>query len=364
LFRLDFDVVNVTPRQFVATRATDVPDDADLLVWLQPRRSISGMLAETVRYLHGGGKVLIAAQHFKMLSRQYRGREFQMSYWPRPQTPDLDQLYLPEVGVELVREVLFDELFTEELVDTEVIGRRGGRDYERQLSTRPFQVRVPAADFAAHPVTANLGDQAFPCAAAIRLDAARLAALGLKATVLMTTSGKSWTFPWKGGFLEEGAENVGEHLDGPPRNAAGAPEYAGKLPLAVLVEGSFPKPARSFELVQGAEPAPATEADLAGYPEPAPGRLLLIGNSAAFQDERLHAPSFRSDHLLLNAVAELALPSELAAIARRRPVLRGFGFVEPRTRLVWRSIVLGAPPLALLGLAALLGLLRRAGRRP
>ena len=49
LLRLDFDVVNVTPREFMETRRPEVPDDADLLLWMQPRRSIRGMMEETAR---------------------------------------------------------------------------------------------------------------------------------------------------------------------------------------------------------------------------------------------------------------------------------------------------------------------------
>lgn len=364
--RLDFDVENVTPRQFMPTRATEVPRDANLLVWLQPRRSIDAMMDETVRYLHGGGNVLIAAQHFKILSRQYRGRAFQMSYWPRPQSPDIDQVYLPEIGVHLVRDVLFDELYTQEQVDTEVVGRRGGRDYERQLSARPFQVRVSAANFADHPITRNLGDQAFPWASRIELDEARLAELGLRSTVLMTTTERSWTFPWKGGFLEEGAPDVGLHLDGPPRGPAGEPLYQGRLPLAVLIEGQFPRPEKALHVAMEAEAAEADPAALADYPEPHPGRLMLIGDSNAFQDERLHDPEFRSDHLLLNAVANLALEPELAAIAVRHPAVRGFGYLEPERKLAWRSLVLSAPAAGILLLGGVVVLARRRppARRP
>src|SRR5215204_2436120 len=70
-------------------------------------------------------------------------------------------------------------------------------------------------------------------------------------------------------------------------------------------------------------------------------------------------PAFRADHLLLNAVAALALDDELAAIASRRSVARGFGRVEPSSRLLWRAGVIGTPVLLVLGLA----LIRRTGSR-
>ena len=76
---------------------------------------------------------------------------------------------------------------------------------------------------------------------------------------------------------------------------------------------------------------------------------MLVGCSSALQDDRLHHPDFRADHLLINSVAHLALPAELAAIAARHPVLRGFGYVEPPDKLRWRGLVLAGPPLSLAG---------------
>lgn len=75
---------------------------------------------------------------------------------------------------------------------------------------------------------------------------------------------------------------------------------------------------------------------------------MLFGCSELFKDHRLRTPEFRADHLLLNAVAELALPPELADVAARRPVRRGFDYVEPEARVRWRLLVLGAWPGAIL----------------
>jgi hypothetical protein len=89
---------------------------------------------------------------------------------------------------------------------------------------------------------------------------------------------------------------------------------------------------------------------------------MLVGCSSAFQDDRLHHPDFRADHLLLNAVAHLALEPDLAAIALGHPALRGFGYLQPERKLRWRGAVLAGPPLALLVLAVLVALVR--GRAP
>jgi hypothetical protein len=113
----------------------------------------------------------------------------------------------------------------------------------------------------------------------------------------------------------------------------------------------------------GADPGEADAESLAAYPPSAPGKLMLIGCSSAFQDERLGLAEFRADHLLLNSVADLALPEELAAIATRHPTVRGFGFVEPDVKIEWRSIVVAAPPLAILLLGGIVLAARRRPRR-
>jgi len=181
----------------------------------------------------------------------------------------------------------------------------------------------------------------------------------------MTTTDRAWTFLWKGGFLEEDPKSEhppSEHIEGPPLGADGEPAYLGKLPLAVLVEGAFPKPTHALKMMAGSATGEIDPESLATYPPSAPGRLMLIGCSSAFQDERLTLPDFRADHLLVNAVAELALPPELAAIATRHRAVRGFGYVEPDAKLRWRSVVVAAPPLAIVLLAGLVFVARR--RRP
>ena len=62
----DFTVTHVNPRDPV------LPDPIDLLIWLQPRRSVAPMLEVFVEHLYRGGRALLAAQHFNIQSRQYR----------------------------------------------------------------------------------------------------------------------------------------------------------------------------------------------------------------------------------------------------------------------------------------------------
>ena len=121
----------------------------------------------------------------------------------------------------------------------------------------------------------------------------------------------------------------------------------------------YPRSVRNHaDAESGAVAANPGEPRATGAPPP-DGTLLLIGGSELFKNHRLRTPEFRADHLLLSAVATLALDDELASLAARRSVARGFGRVEPSSRLWWRAGVIGTPVLLVLGLV----LVRRTGSR-
>jgi hypothetical protein len=328
-----------------------IPEDIDLLVWIQPRRPMERMLESMVDYLYRGGRVLLAAQHFNIQPQQFRGANFDFVYWPRPQTTDIETHYFPEVGIDLVREVLFDSESLPVELESQVNATER-RDFKSMRSALPFLVRAAASRFAPDsPVTSALGDQAFIWASFLDWDAAKLEELGITAEVLMTTSPKAWTLNWSGGFIPE------EVLVGP---APGEDGRRGPLVLAALFEGRFPWPNEAFSRASA-----FAEAEPYGKPEPvedsAPGKLLVLGCSELFKDSRLAelAPDYRGDQLLLDAVAAMALDEELAAVLSRRPVTRGFGRLSDESRVQWRAMVgLGAPLLYLLfGVAR--GLMRR-----
>ncbi len=353
----------------VNPRDPKLPEDIDVLVWLQPRRSIEPMIDAFVRFLVAGGRAMLAAQHFNIESLQHRGTDFELVYWPQPQSPDVEYLYFPELGIQLVREVLFDELATPITTETKIRGRHAGRDFERQTSALPFLIRAAAANFDSSALaTRNLGDQAFVWANHLAWDETRLASLGIRARTLITTSERSWTFPWKAGWIPE------EVLAGPPAGSDGRPAFRGRLPLAVLFEGAFPAPAKPLvmpfnapatsDAQAGGDPAPeesqapdsehpvtehaaAAEAATA-WPESEPGQLLFLGCSELFKNQRILDPDFRGDQLLWNAVLSLALEPDLARIATRRVALGGFGYVPPERRLFLRLAVVGSGPLLLL----------------
>jgi len=189
----------------------------------------------------------------------------------------------------------------------------------------PFLIRAVGAHFApGSPVTSHLGDLLFIWGNRFALDGERLREAGLRARVLITTSERAWSYSWQGGWL--------------PRQVFDPSAYLpGRQPLVVLLEGRFPT----------AEPPShgtgSREATIA-----AEGALLLIGCSEMFKNDYLYAPGFHHDQFLLNAVAQMAYGQELTALQNRRPIQRGFSFLDPPIKAFLRLIVVWTGPFAFL----------------
>jgi len=326
----DFAVEAVDPAR------GELAPDTDVLVCLEPRRDAVPAIAAVATHLSRGGSVLLAAQHFGVRPRRMQAGGLALSVGPEPWFPDVDRLYFPSIGIELVREVLLDEQHGSTEVSTEI--ERGGGRFERirDRMTSPLVVRVTPSDFdLASPAARGISELLLVSPNRVRVDSTKLAELDLAARDVITTSERAWSYDWKGGELPE------EVLRGP-----GSGRYLGRQPVAMLLEGRFPPP--------GSTP------DLAAVPGgDAGGRLLLVGCSQVFADESLSASDGDAGQLLLNAVGMLALPADLSAILARRTAPPAIGLVEPGERIAWRVGVVGATPVLLL----LLGLVR-SRRRP
>lgn len=349
-----FEVTHVNPR------APEIPPGIDALIWLQPRRSTVPMLEKFVDFVYRGGRALLLAQHFSMQARQYRGRDLDFVYWPQPQTPDVEEFYWPDLGIEMVRKVLFDHNSFPIRLETQ-LHRSGRREFHVQDLAKPFCVRASAHRFDPESwITRTLSDMPFLYPAYFAIDRSKLAATDLRVTPLIATSERTWSFDWKGGWIPPGM------MSGPgatPREDLGhgdvdaVPEdYLGSVPLALDVRGRFPWPKEAFEfppVTVGADGVPIETEPRKAYPHPEPtseaaeGRVILVAQSEMLKDEMLQQlrPSFRPDHLLLNAAAELSLGPEFASIMAHRPTKRGFERVPSESILAWRYIVVFAVPI-------------------
>ncbi len=369
----DFRVSHVNPR------TAEIPDDTDLVFWMQPRRSVSPMLDRFVEYMYRGGRAIVAAQHFEITSQQYRGVGFEFVYWPRPQSPDVETYWYPDFGALLVREVLFDAISTKIELSSQ-INRYARREFQSMNLAKPFLIRAASPNFARDSViTRSLGDQAFLFANHFRLDEAKLAEHGMTVKTLITTSDDAWSLDWKGGWIPQACLG-GTAPDRDVLPDGLSPEEWSELrekitvldraPMMIQIDGQFPWPKKSFEqapMVFGAQGVMLEQKEPADYPTPEPvdeakpGSLLFIGCSEMFKDERMLQlmPEFRPDHLLLNSVAAMTLEPDLAEVMARRPVRRGLDRIEPAEKVRWRAFVYLAMPVVLVLFMLGRGVVRR-----
>ena len=320
-----YDVHYINPRTPV------MPQNIDVLVWMQPRRDSGPILLLLSQHLAQGGKAIVAMQHFNIQQRQYRGSGFQTVYWPQPQFQDLDR-YLKLFGVEQLREVLFDR--TQSHLDLETqVNRTAMREYDPQQVALPFLIRAVGQHYDhTSPLTRHLGDLLFIWGNRFALHESDLTSAGIMAQTLISTSPQAWAYPWQGGWL-------------PPEVFAPQTYLPGPQPLAALLTGPFPKVAFAED-----EDGRSTLQRVGERPRQ-PGTLLLIGSSEMFKNEHLLTPGFQHDQFLLNAVAYNAYGEELATLQARQPTPRGFPFQSTGAKRLWRVFVVGAGPLLFLAYA-------------
>ncbi len=331
----------------VPLREPVFPERPGAVIWFQPRRDSTPVLTWLSRHLAGGGRAVVAMQHFNIQQRQYRGTGFGTVHWPQPQFQDFDR-YLELFGVEQVREVLMDRSRHHLELATQV-NRTAVREYDPQRVALPFLIRALGANHSSSsPVTGRLGDLLFIWGNRFRLDPSALGEAGLRAQVLATTTDRAWSYDWNGGFLkEEDLRETGGYLPG-------------RQSLALTLEGRFPA-VEAVETEGGGTRLQVVPVDGARD-----GWMLLLGSSEMFKSHRLFSAGFAHDQLLLNAAAMAALGPRMAELqGRARAPARGFPVQGGGDRAVWRLAVIGGAPLAL----ALVGLWRwrrslHRGRRP
>jgi len=327
-----FDVAHVDPE------VPSPPRGADVFLWLQPRRPTLPALALLVDHLRAGRGAFVAGQPFEVVARQEG--EAQVVHWPRPTVADLDELWLRELGAHVASAIVFDRVVFDDVSDTTntasttntaANSTASARRSSRGASAPSFQVR--AGDFAWHG------------GAYVALDEAALARHGVAARVLLAASPRAWSFAWDGGNLPA------DVLAGPTEAAPAQPS----APLVVELEGTFPGVdatgavvARGQESVDRAAPR---------------GRLVLAASSEFLANGHLFDTRFGAPEFLVETVARLALPSDLAALAAPGWRPRRLEDVEERTRLTWRALVTGAAPFAALVLLLARGALRGPRRR-
>ncbi len=305
---------------YVNPRKPHLPSQTDLVIWMQPRRDASPMIALLSQHLARGGHAIVALQHYNIQQRQYSGEDFETVYWPQPQYQDLNR-YLEPLGIAQAREVLMDQTRSRLALETQIY-RRTVREYDEQEVALPFLIRTVPPNFdTTLPIARQLGDQLFIWGNRFVPNPHRLQTHNLSATPLISTSNRAWAYHWSGGWLPKAAFFPDSLL-------------LGHQSLALLVTGTFPIAEFNAPSLTLTHPIPSPQ-----------GQLLLIGSSEMFKNEYLYAPNFQHEQFLLNAVAYLTYGPQFAALQARRKIAPGFPYLPPDQKILWRILVVGFAPL-------------------
>jgi len=219
----------------------------------------------------------------------------------------------------------------------------------------PIQIKVTESQMSQETTLTNrISSIFFLWGTPIEKDETALAANGLTVTDLMTSSDNTWDEVWTEGPL------LGSMLN--PNGKT----MLGTLPLAVMVEGTFPDTFAGRVVpdwpeaaaTEGQAPAePPTGPSLPDELAPQPGSLILIGSAKMFDDNILAAQ--QNALLLLNAVDYLAGSHELLSIRSKTLTQRVIKPIDSNQKMAWRIFVVLFVPI----LIAVFGFVRAGMRR-
>ncbi|MCY3022622.1 MAG: GldG family protein [Planctomycetota bacterium] len=239
-----------------------IPADAVLLILARPKDLNERQRYEVIRYLAGGGKVMLIASPFKLS---------QESGWRAEKTLTGLEDYLNAAGISFGAGVVADHSSLQMPKDNMLTG-------EVNAGRFPFYVKIVESNVDQESVlTRFMPALLVPIAAEIKLDADVLNKNGLSHRVLAKTSKQSWTVP------------LSETIN-PDRELKYDPEtqvYTGSKNVFVMVEGEFPFPYEGKPAPEWKAAAPS-EGDKDKKPaEPAkvarkPGALVLCSAPEAF----------------------------------------------------------------------------------
>ncbi len=320
----------------IALGANDpIPEKTNMLIALKPGRLSERQRYEINKYLYQGGTLFLAAQSFEFtFAREERGVE------AVPQKLDLDINRLIEKwGVKINEEMLFDE-------NSQVISLTTGQTvgpFALQMPVKfPNQIIVEEANInRSASVTSRVPSLAYLWGSSLDLADAVMKPLSLKATVLFTSSARSWKVP-NDGSVRLTAENTR-----PPAN------FAGKLPLAALIEGQFTD-TFGGNVPVWTEGEAVEQEKLEGAK---PGRLLVVGDSRAFSEDLIQTPG--NLNLFANIIDGLALGEDLVQIRSKTVVTRDIRRLTTAEKLWYKFFTVLMVPLVLVIVAVVRIFLRK-----
>lgn len=348
------DKFRVTRTQI--TQQSPIPEDADLLLVVDPRTLNDRQLYEIGHRVAGGLNTIIAVQQrtFNYQPSQSANRQMAIDVSANDQAPNINTV-LEDWGVGIDSDILMDENHGILSIQTEA--SVGGGLFRMPISTPvelPVQIEVVQENLNRDlSITGQLSSILYLWGTALDLDQTRINELGLQSRVLMTSSDRSWTVPAPEGPLD-------------PMVFAGTDSYGEKLPLAILLDGQFPDPFADQERPQWPQTPPdpnnpVPQPNMPDTPvtelEPKPARVLVTGCARMWSNNGIQVGS--NGMFFLNSVDALTLGDQLINIRSKTMTERRIKEVTPGARTASKVVVTFLIPVLL----AVFGILRFAWRR-
>ena len=327
-----------------------IPDDASALIVLVPEKLTARQRYEVARYLYKGGKVVLAAQSYKF---DYKQNQYGTGIFPQRVMNGVSDLIGP-YGVDLDDRILMDE--SHDVINVSSNNGIGTVSFTAPVKV-PIQIRVREEQL--NPdvsITGGLPSIFYLWGSPLKVDKEKLRTLGLKSTVLFSSSHDSWAVPQTASMLTR--DDI----------ASAGRTFGGAFPLAMMFEGQFP------DTTAGMPPPPWKEEPPAppepGKPEKAalpvdplkkdaakPGKLIVVGCVKMFEETLLVDNG--SLGFLTNAADVLTLGGELINIRNHRALASRIRPLDTTEKFWWRMIVVFSIPAGI----ALFGLVRVLWRR-
>ena len=333
------------------TRESRIPDDADVLLVLNPTDLNSRQAWEINRALSNGLPTVIAVQaHDYNYSPGRRGGWTITALEIESGLTDL----LTACGVTVTSDHFMD--YSQQVLELpREINIGGMRMQTREPVRAPIQILVTEDGMNQEQLLTNrIAALLYLWGTPLSSDPAKLRELSLHQTVLMTSSDKTWSAPFAAGpIAAEMLQPDGQQI-------------LGRQPLALLLEGIFPDASRETGLPDwpaAAAPAADQQSPPAETPDFASGldqhetRLVVIGCAKMFDDNIIQGA--QNALLLLNSVDYLSGSESLLSIRAKALTQRVIKPTSAGEKLFWRAAVVFLVPLLL----AVYGFARAAVRR-
>jgi len=327
------------------TRDSRIPEDADVLVVLNPNGFNARQAFEINRAISNGLNTVIAVQNHGYDYQPGQRGGFTIS--AGSQTSGLESM-LAGFGVTVDTRHLCDE--SHQVLSVPRTQNVGGLRFQTNEPVRlPIQVWVTEPQMNQDaPISGRIANLLYLWGTAVDLDNATLATHSLASEVLFSSSARSWRSDFSDGIVPGSVFNPG-----------GKTIESG-LPLAVKLTGLFPDTFGDRDVPDW--PTPADEqSDQAGDTitplADAEAQLVVVGCAKMFDDMALQAG--QNPLLLLNAVDALAHGSDLISIRSKILTQRVIRPVSDKEKLGFRVMVMVFVP----ALLAAFGLFRSASRR-